>query len=61
MTIFLPFIMLFLSQLALSKLVEIEGAEFAKAYKENKTMFVLFYAPWCGHCKAFKPEFEKAS
>jgi len=29
--------------------------------ERTKAVFAMFYAPWCGHCKRAKPEWEKVS
>eukprot|EP00831_Metopus_contortus_P021063 TRINITY_DN1937_c0_g3_i1.p1 TRINITY_DN1937_c0_g3~~TRINITY_DN1937_c0_g3_i1.p1 ORF type:complete len:296 (+),score=74.07 TRINITY_DN1937_c0_g3_i1:107-994(+) len=34
---------------------------YEEALKSNPIIMIKFYAPWCGHCKAFKPEYDKAA
>merc|ERR1712241_1554038 len=38
------------------------GSNFKEAVEDYESdIMVEFYAPWCGHCKKFKPEYEKLS
>ncbi len=42
--------------------VLLDNTNFDKEVVQSQDMWlILFYAPWCGHCKAFHPEFEKAA
>ena len=40
----------------------LDGTNFEKEVVQSQDIIlVLFFAPWCGHCKAFSPEYEKAA
>jgi len=41
--------------------LELVDSDFDSTLAGLDTALVMFYAPWCGHCKRLKPEFEKAA
>ncbi|THD21908.1 putative protein disulfide-isomerase ER-60 [Fasciola hepatica] len=47
--------------LAYAEVVELTKDDFETKVSEKEYTLVMFYAPWCGHCKHLKPHFEEAS
>ncbi|KAJ1657272.1 hypothetical protein IWQ61_003301 [Dispira simplex] len=45
--------------LATSAVVELTPDNFDKVLDESKSVFIEFYAPWCGHCKSLAPIYEE--
>ena len=43
-------------------MLELTDSSFSQAKNTNKALYmVMFYAPWCGHCKNLKPIYESAA
>uniref|UniRef100_A0A8C5BTR2 Protein disulfide isomerase family A, member 5 n=1 Tax=Gadus morhua TaxID=8049 RepID=A0A8C5BTR2_GADMO len=44
-----------------SPVFHLTDATFDSFLEEHPAALVMFYAPWCGHCKKMKPEYDEAA
>lgn len=44
-----------------SDVVHLTAFNFDTVIQEEASILVMFYAPWCGHCKRMKPQYEQAA
>ena len=45
----------------ISEVAHLTDENFDSFLEENPSVMVMFYAPWCGHCKNLKPKFVSAA
>ena len=44
-----------------SEVVHLTDSTFDSFLAAESSVMIMFYAPWCGHCKKMKPQFNSAA